>query len=143
VAAKRVQSLEHCLSATSGIKASPAPNLQNRKSLNFQGKIKRKSKVSKLSDVENVETVEAAEATNGYKEMEAVTLDQHIGVRIPRGKQFFQLSAVKIRGSHSFRDAEIPGSLNRIIESKKSAEWWNVINDKNHEWTDSPNHQKS
>jgi hypothetical protein len=72
-----------------------------------------------------------------------VTLDQHIGVRIPRGKQSFQLSAVKIRGSHSFRDAEIPGSLDRIIESKKSAEWWNVINDKNHERTDSPNQQKS
>jgi hypothetical protein len=72
-----------------------------------------------------------------------VTLDQHIGVRIPGGKQSFQLSAVKIRGSHSFRDAEIPGSLNWIIESKKSAEWWNVINDKNHKWTDSPNQQKS
>ncbi|PYT96761.1 MAG: hypothetical protein DMG38_22520 [Acidobacteria bacterium] len=75
--------------------------------------------------------------------MEAVTLDQHIGVRIPGGKQSFQLSAVKIRGSHSFWDAKIQGSLNGIIESKKSAEWWNVINDKNHEWTDSPNHQKS
>jgi gamma-glutamyl phosphate reductase len=86
---KACPDLEHCLSATFGIKASPAPNLQNCKSLNFQGKIKRKSKVSKLSDVENVETVEADEATNGYKEMEAVTLDQHIGVRIPRGKQFF------------------------------------------------------
>jgi hypothetical protein len=75
--------------------------------------------------------------------MEAVTLDQHIGVRIPGGKQSFQLSAVKIRGFHSFRDAEIPGSLNRIIESKKSAEWWNVIDDENREWTDSPKQQKS
>ena len=56
---RRAQSLEHCLSATSGIKARPAPNLQNRKSLSFQEKIERKSKVSKLSDVENVETVEA------------------------------------------------------------------------------------
>jgi hypothetical protein len=100
--------------------------------------------VSKLSDVETVETVEGVEVTRmATRKMEAVTLDQHIGVRIPGSKQSFQLSAVKIRGSHSFRDAEIPGSLNRIIESKKSAERWNVINDKNHEWTDSPNHQKS
>src|SRR5260370_26572977 len=45
---KRAQSLEHCLSATCRIKARPAPNLQNRKSLNFQDKIDRKSKVSKL-----------------------------------------------------------------------------------------------
>ena len=36
-----------------------------------------------------------------------------------------------------------PGSLNGIIESKKSAERRNVINDKNREWTDSPNQQKS
>ncbi|HXQ32787.1 MAG TPA: hypothetical protein VN843_02075, partial [Anaerolineales bacterium] len=36
-----------------------------------------------------------------------------------------------------------PRSLNGIIESKKSAEWWNVINDENREWTDSPKHQKS
>jgi hypothetical protein len=79
---RRVQSLEHCLSATCGIKARPAPNLQNRKWLNFQDKIDRKSKVSKLNDVETVETVEAAEATrNGYEEREAVTLDQHIGIR--------------------------------------------------------------
>jgi hypothetical protein len=59
--------LEHCLSPTCGIKARPAPNLQNRKSLNFQEKIERKSKVSKLSDVENVETVEGGDPTrNGY-----------------------------------------------------------------------------
>jgi hypothetical protein len=70
-------------------------------------------------------------------------MEQHIGSRILAGAANLSLFAVKIRGSHSFRDAEIPGSLNRIIESKKSAEWWNVINDKNHEWTDSPNHQKS
>jgi hypothetical protein len=37
-----------------------------------------------------------------------------------------------------------PGLLNGIIESKKSAEWWNnVINDKNREWTDGPKHQES
>jgi hypothetical protein len=72
-----------------------------------------------------------------------VTVDQHMGVRIPGAKQSFQLSVVKIRGSHSFRDAEVPGSLNGIIESKKSAEWWNAINDKNRKWTDSPNQQKS
>ena len=72
-----------------------------------------------------------------------MTLDQHIVARIPGGKQSLQLSAVKIRGSHSFRDAETPGSLNRIIESKKSAEWWNAINDKNREWTDGPKHQES
>jgi hypothetical protein len=47
------------------------------------------------------------------------------------------------KGSHSFRDAEIPGSLNGIIESKKSAEWWDVINDKNPEWTDGPKHLES
>jgi hypothetical protein len=75
--------------------------------------------------------------------MEAALLDQHIGVRIPGGKQFFQLSVVGIRAPHSFRDAEIPGSLNGIIESKKSAEWRNLISDKNREWTDSPNQQKS
>jgi hypothetical protein len=72
-----------------------------------------------------------------------VTLDQHIGVRISGGKQSLQLSAVKIRGSHSFRDSEIPGSLDRIIESEKSAEWWNVMNDKNRDWTDGPKHHES
>jgi hypothetical protein len=67
VPVKGIPSLEHCLSATHGIRARPAPNLQDRKSLNLQEKIKWKSKVSKLSDVENVETVEAGEATrNGY-----------------------------------------------------------------------------
>ena len=71
-----------------------------------------------------------------------MTFDQHIGVRIPGGKQSFQLSAVKIRGSHSFRDAEIPGSLDRIIESEKSAERWNVINDKNGDWTGSAKHHE-
>jgi hypothetical protein len=44
---------------THEVKAKAAPNLENRKWLNFQGKIDRKSKVSKLSDVENVEIVEA------------------------------------------------------------------------------------
>jgi hypothetical protein len=53
------------------------------------------------------------------------------------------LFAVKILRSHSFRYAESPGSLNGIIESKKSAEWWNMINDKNREWTDGPKHQES
>jgi hypothetical protein len=79
---KACPDLEHCLSATYGIRARPAPNLQDRKSLNFQEKIERKSKVSKLNDVETVETVEGADATrNGYDEREAVTLDQHIGIR--------------------------------------------------------------
>jgi hypothetical protein len=55
---KACPDLEHCLSATYAIRARPAPNLQNRKSLNFQEKIERKSKVSKPSDVESVETVE-------------------------------------------------------------------------------------
>ncbi len=41
------------------------------------------------------------------------------------------------------RKPRSPGSLNGIIESKKSAEWWNVINDKNREWTDGPKHQES
>lgn len=56
---KANRDLEHCLSGTYGIKARPEPNLQDRKSLNFQEEIERKSKVSKLSDVESVETVEA------------------------------------------------------------------------------------
>jgi hypothetical protein len=34
-------------------------------------------------------------------------------------------------------------SPNRGIESKKSAEWWNVINDEKREWTNSPNSHKS
>jgi hypothetical protein len=72
--------------------------------------------VSKPSDVETVETVEDAEATrNGHEEREAI---------------------------HS----EMPGSprsLHGIIESKKSAEWWDVTNDKNRDWTDGPKHQES
>jgi len=60
---RRAQSLEHGLSATCGIEARPPPNLQNRKSLNSQEKIERKSKVSKPSDVETVETVEGVEVT--------------------------------------------------------------------------------
>ena len=47
------------------------------------------------------------------------------------------------KGKPFIRDAEIPGSLNGIIESKKSAEWWDMINDKNREWTDGPKHQES
>jgi hypothetical protein len=49
----------------------------------------------------------------------------------------------KFAGPIHSGDAEIPGSLNGIFESKKSAEWWNVINDKNREWTDDPKHQES
>lgn len=44
---KANRDLEHCLSATYGVRARPAPNLQNPKSLNFQEKIERKSKMSK------------------------------------------------------------------------------------------------
>jgi len=69
---------------THEVKARGAPNLENRKWLNLQGKIDRKSEVSKLSDVENVEIVEAVEG--GRSDSEWL-----------RGK-----------GSHSFRDAEIP-----------------------------------
>jgi len=58
-----------------------------------------------------------------------------------------QLIFLVIYGQNSqvpfIRDAKIPGSLNAIIESKKSAEWWDVINDKNREWTDGPKHQES
>jgi hypothetical protein len=72
--------------------------------------------VSKLNDVETVETVERAEATrNGHQERQAI---------------------------HS----EMPGSprsLHGIIESKESAERWEVINDKNRERTDGPKHQES
>ena len=45
------------------MKARPAPNLQSRKSLNFQERNERKSKVSKPRDVETVEIVEGAKAT--------------------------------------------------------------------------------
>jgi hypothetical protein len=72
-----------------------------------------------------------------------VTLHQHMGVRILGSKQSFQLSATNILRSHSFRDVETPRSFNGVIESKKSAEWWNVVNDKNREWTDGPKHQES
>jgi hypothetical protein len=72
--------------------------------------------VSRLSDVENVETVEGAESNS---------------------------ERVREKGSHSFRDAEIPGSLNGIVESKKSAESGDVIDDKNREWTDGPKQQES
>jgi len=65
------------------------------------------------------------------------------GVESLEGSQSFQLFAVKIRGSHAFREAGMPGSLDAIVESKKSAEWWNVINDKNREWTDGPKRQES
>ena len=68
---------------------------------------------------------------------------QHIGSRILGGEPIFLAICGQISRSHSFRDAEIPGSFNGVIESKKSAEWWNVINDKNRQWADRPNHQKS
>jgi hypothetical protein len=65
--------------------------------------------VSKPSAVETVETVEGVEVTQlGFEEMEPATRDQHIGVRIPGGKQSFQVSAARILRSHSFREAEIP-----------------------------------
>jgi hypothetical protein len=63
--------------------------------------------------------------------------------RILGGQPIFLAICGQIRGSHSLRNAEIPGSLNGIIESKKSAEWWNVINDRNREWTESPKDQES
>jgi hypothetical protein len=34
-------------------------------------------------------------------------------------------------------------SLNGSIESKQSAEWWNVVNDEKREWTDGPYRYKS
>jgi hypothetical protein len=60
---KACPDLEHRVSATYEIRARPAPNSQNRKSLNFQEKVEQKSKVSKLRDVETVETVEGVEVT--------------------------------------------------------------------------------
>ena len=36
-----------------------------------------------------------------------------------------------------------PRSFNGVIEAKKSAEWWNVINDKKRDWTDGPKYQES
>jgi hypothetical protein len=72
--------------------------------------------VSKLNDVETVETVEGGEAIrNGCNERKSIQSG------IPRS----------------------PRLLDGIIESKKSAKWWNVINDENHEWTDSPKRQES
>jgi hypothetical protein len=70
------------------VKAKAAPNLQNRKWLNFQDKIDRKSKVSKLNDVETVETVEGAEAIrNGCNP----------GYRDPRGHLMESLSPRNLR----------------------------------------------
>ena len=71
-----------------------------------------------------------------------MTLDQHIGIRIPGANNLFNYLRRKCSGPIRF-GMRSPRSLNGVIESKKSAEWWNVINDKNHERTDSPNHQKS
>jgi hypothetical protein len=60
---KACPDLEHCVSAAYAIRARRAPNVQDRKSLNFQEKIEQKSKVSKLRDVETVEIVEGVEVT--------------------------------------------------------------------------------
>jgi hypothetical protein len=101
--------------------------------------------VSKLNDVETVETVEGAEATqNDYKERRVPdTWTSLSGVESLEGSQSFYVFAVEILRSHSFQDAKISRSLFGIIESKKSAEWWNMISDQNREWTDSPKHQES
>jgi hypothetical protein len=75
------------------VKAKAAPNFQNRKWLNFQDKIERKSKVSKRNDVETVETVEGAEVTrNGHynrQEGKPCLMDSHIGSRIFLGQPIF------------------------------------------------------
>jgi hypothetical protein len=75
---------------THAVRARPPPNLQDRKSLNFQEKIEQKSKVSKPSDVETVETGEDGEATrNGYYNRK-VSLDSWTsisGVESLRGSQ--------------------------------------------------------
>jgi len=100
--------------------------------------------VSNLNDVETVETVEGAEATRmARRKGKLLTLDQHIGIRIPGGKQSFQLSAAKGSGPIHSGMPRSPRSSNGIIESKKSAEWWNMINDQNREWTESPKDQES
>jgi hypothetical protein len=70
-------------------------------------------------------------------------MDQLIGGRILGGQPILLGICGQDSRSHSFQDAKISRSLFGIIESKKSAEWWNVIHDKNHKWTDSPNHQES
>ena len=54
-----------------------------------------------------------------------------------------QLSAAKMLRSRSFRDAEIPPVIFWSHRAKESAEWWNMINDQNREWTESPKHQES
>lgn len=79
---------------THEVKARSAPNLGNRKWLNFQDKIDGKSEVSKPSDVETVETVEVVEGTdatqNDYQERRALDSWTGLsGVESLEGSQFF------------------------------------------------------
>ena len=72
------------------------------------------SKLSKMAKRLGVATLSRKESRDLWTSIS--------GVESLRGSQSFLLFAVKSRGSHSFRDAETPGSLNGTIESKKSAE---------------------
>jgi hypothetical protein len=76
---------------------------------------------------------------------------------MPSGRSSSEVAPVDIAANHArifLRASSIAlqffgvlprlfGSLNGSIESKKSAEWWNVINDEKREWTDSPNSKQS
>jgi hypothetical protein len=103
--------------------------------------------VSKLSDVESVENVEAGDATrNGYYKYEGKPWLMCSAYRESNPWGAANLSSYlrsKFVGPIHSGKSIILGSLNEIIESKKSAEWWNVINDKKREWTDGPKYQES
>jgi hypothetical protein len=70
-------------------------------------------------------------------------MDQLIGGRILGGQPILPGICGQDSRSHSFQDSKISRSLFGIIESKKSAERWNMISDENRGWTDSPKHQES
>jgi len=54
--------------------------------------------------------------------MEAVTLDEHIGVRIPGANNLFNYLRPKFSGPIPSGMPRSSRSFNRVIESKKSAE---------------------
>jgi hypothetical protein len=71
-----------------------------------------------------------------------VTHGQHILSRILGGEPIFLAICGQKSRVPFIPGGRGPGSLNGIIESKKSAEWWDVTDDKNREWTDGPKHQE-
>jgi hypothetical protein len=103
--------------------------------------------VSKQSDVETVETVEGAEDSEWLLQQEGKPSrdlwTRVSGVDSLGGQPIFLANCGQNSRVPLIPGCRDPRVLNGIIESKKSAEWWNVINDENHEWTDSPKHQES